>query len=138
LAYDWNSIVTDRYFLMLDRLCVIYRVVNLLAYFDPATMCATASDFVIAPLPSQKGLWEANDELSWYTASQKIPKTQPPFGLAKSGQVIKLFRMEQMHSLHGYYSLDVSKSESAENWEEWCAGMDGLGGLIMLAASLIV
>ena len=89
-------------------------------------------------MPSHKGLWEANDELSWHTASQRIPKSRPLFGLAKSGQVIKLFRKEQMHTLHGYYSLDVSKSESAENWEEWCAGMDGLGGLIMLAASLIV
>lgn len=128
---------TDR---MLNRLCVIYRVVNLLVYFDPAAMCDMSSDFVIAPLPAKKGLWEANDKLTWHAESKMIPKAQPPFGLAKNGQVVKLhgIEAENMHGLHGYYSLDVSKSESAENWEEWCSGMDGLGGLIMLAASLIV
>jgi hypothetical protein len=30
------------------------------------------------------------------------------------------------------------KGTSGENWEEWCSGMDGFGGLIMLAASMIV
>lgn len=112
---------------------------NLLVYFDPAAMCDLASDFVIAPLPAKKGLWEANDELSWHVENRRFSKPQPPFGLTKKGQVVKLTGVEphHMHYLPGYQTLNVSKAESAENWEEWCSGMDGLGGLVMLAASLI-
>lgn len=112
---------------------------NLLVYFDPAAMCDLASDFVIAPLPAKKGLWEANDELSWHVENRRVSKPQPPFGLTKKGQVVKLTGVEphHMHYLPGYQTLNVSKAESAENWEEWCSGMDGLGGLVMLAASLI-
>jgi hypothetical protein len=29
-----------------------------------------------------------------------------------------------------------TESESNTHWQEWCSGMDGLGALIMLAASL--
>lgn len=28
-------------------------------------------------------------------------------------------------------------ARSMANWEEWCSGMDGFGGLVMLAASLV-
>lgn len=103
-------------------------------------MCDMSSVFVIAPLPGPKGLWEADNELSWHMESKKVAKIQPPFGLTKNGQVVKLHELEpnQMHSLPESYTLNVSKSDSAENWEEWCSGMDGLGGIIMLAASLIV
>lgn len=122
-----------------NRLCVIYRVVNLLVYFDPAAMCDLSTDFVIAPLPARKGLWEAKDELSWHVENRRVAKPQSPFGLTKNGQVVKLsgFEPDHTHILPGYYTLDISKAESAENWEEWCSGMDGLGGLVMLAASLI-
>lgn len=109
-------------------------------YFDPAAMCDMSSEFVIAPLPAKKGLWEANDELSWHVEYGRVSIAQPPFGLTKKGQVVKLSGIEpdwHMHSLPGYYTLNVSKSESAENWEEWCSGMDGLGGLVVLTASLI-
>jgi hypothetical protein len=113
--------------------------VNLLVYFDPAAMCDLSSEFVIAPLPARKGLWEANDELTWHVENRRVSKPQPLFGLTKKGQVVKLTGIESgnMHSLPGYYALDISNAESAENWEEWCSGMDGLGGLVMLAASLI-
>jgi UDP-N-acetylmuramyl pentapeptide phosphotransferase/UDP-N-acetylglucosamine-1-phosphate transferase len=30
----------------------------------------------------------------------------------------------------------MSQTESSANWQEWCAGMDGLASLIMLAVSL--
>ena len=31
-----------------------------------------------------------------------------------------------------------STSTKAADWEDWCAGMDGFGGLVMLAAELVV
>jgi hypothetical protein len=38
--------------------------------------------------------------------------------------------------LHKVHDADPSPLGSPANWDEWCSGMDGLGGLIMLAASL--
>ena len=31
---------------------------------------------------------------------------------------------------------EVDEAESSRNWVEWCAGMDGLGALVMLTGSL--
>jgi hypothetical protein len=33
---------------------------------------------------------------------------------------------------------EVNTAAAAELWEEWCTGIDGFGGLVMLAASLIL
>ncbi|OOQ83247.1 hypothetical protein PEBR_36153 [Penicillium brasilianum] len=131
---DWIFEESER------RLCAICRIVNLLVYFEPASMCDMSSVFVVAPLPAPKGLWEANDGLSWHVESKNADRIKPAFGLTKNGQVVKLGELEpnRMHTLPGSFSLNVSQSESAENWEEWCSGMDGLGGIIMLAASLVV
>ncbi|KNG85755.1 hypothetical protein ANOM_005732 [Aspergillus nomiae NRRL 13137] len=105
------------------RLCVIYRVVNMLVYFEPAAMCGLQTDLIIAPLPAKKQLWEAGNELVWKAESEKEPGIQTPFGLAANGDLVKLGK--------------PFATRGSANWEEWCSGMDGLGGLIMLAASLI-
>ncbi|PMD16193.1 hypothetical protein NA56DRAFT_731411 [Hyaloscypha hepaticicola] len=94
------------------RISLVYRVVNMLIYFEPAAMCTLQADLILAPLPARKQLWEAPDEFVWKAESKKDPGAQTDFGL--------------------------TANESSENWEEWCLGMDGFGGLVMLAASLIV
>jgi hypothetical protein len=40
-------------------------------------------------------------------------------------------------SLNGVFHVKGEKRIVKAEWEEWCAGMDGLGGLVMLAASLV-
>lgn len=47
------------------RLGIVFRVINLIVYFDPGTMCSLQSDLVLAPLPAKKALWDAPDELAW-------------------------------------------------------------------------
>ncbi|KAJ5176203.1 uncharacterized protein N7482_002080 [Penicillium canariense] len=123
-----------------QRLCVIHRVVNLLVYFDPAAICDMSSEFVIAPLPAKKQLWEASDELTWRTESKKAPKIQTCFGLAKTGKIKKLHEVQPggSDSASPCETVNATTSESAGHWEEWCSGMDSLGGIVMLAASLIV
>jgi hypothetical protein len=63
------------------------------------------------------------------------------FGLASNGELVKLDD-DQLYcgdAMLLYGSLDArTPSKNTENWEEWCLGMDGFGGLVMLAASLIV
>ncbi|KAF2801434.1 uncharacterized protein BDZ99DRAFT_553252 [Mytilinidion resinicola] len=122
------------------RLAVVYRVVNMLVYFEPAAMCHLQEDLVLAPLPAKKQLWEAGDEFRWKSESERDPGVQTAFGLAANGELVKLDEGQVYCSdailLHR--PLDASTpSRGIANWEEWCSGMDGFGGLVMLAASLI-
>ncbi|KAK2785637.1 hypothetical protein FQN52_008324 [Onygenales sp. PD_12] len=124
------------------RLCVIYGVVNMLVYFEPATMCNLQADIIIAPLPVKKQLWEAADEFVWKAESQRDPRVQTALGLAANGELVHLDIDQQHHReaalFHTTKPLNaLTPSRSVENWEEWCSGMDELGVLVMLAASLI-
>jgi hypothetical protein len=120
---------------------VVYRVVNMLIYFEPAAMCDIPADLLLAPLPAKKQLWEAGDEFAWREESQREPGIQVSFGLAPDGDIIKLdeSRLSCNDAWVSYHSSDsMTPSRSTASWEEWCAGADGFGGLVMLAASLIV
>ena len=113
----------------------------MLVYFEPAALCDHPRDLVLAPLPARKQLWEAGDEFVWKTESEKDFGLQAAFGLTATGELI------QVDGSVGCSSDDVilreslgvmASSSTTTSWEEWCSGMDGLGGLVMLAASLIV
>jgi hypothetical protein len=112
----------------------------MLVYFEPAAMCDLQTDLVLAPLPAKKQLWEAGDEFLWKAESEREPGVQTAFGLAANGELVNLDEGQLYCSdavlLHK--SLDARiPSRSTANWEEWCSGMDGFGGLVMLTASLI-
>jgi hypothetical protein len=123
------------------RLGVIYRVFNMLIYFEPGAMCDMPTDLILAPLPARKQLWEAGDEFAWRAESQREPGIQVSFGLAADGNIVKLdesrFSCSDVWLLH-HSSDSRTPSRSTASWEEWCTGADGLGALVMLAASLIV
>jgi len=123
-----------------QRLTVVYRVVNMLVYFEPAAMCQLQPDLILAPLPAKKQLWEAADEFVWKAESEREPGAQTDFGLAANGELVKLDEGQPYcgDTVLLYKSLDARTPSSTANWEEWCSGMDGFGGLVMLAASLIV
>ena len=114
----------------------------MLVYFEPAGKCNLQTDLILAPLPAKKQLWEAGDEFVWKAEREREPRAQTEFGLAANGELVKLDERQPYCSdvVLLYKSLDAcrSSSGSTENWEEWCAGMDGFGGLVMLAASLVV
>ena len=120
---------------------MVYRVMNMLVYFEPAAICTLQKDLIIAPLPAKKQLWEAGNELLWETETRKEPRDQIAFALAANGELVTLSE-NQLYcgdSVILYKSLDVGIPEkSSAHWEEWCSGMDGFGGLVMLAASWIV
>ena len=113
----------------------------MLIYFEPATLCNLQPDLILAPLPAKKQLWEAGDESVWKAESEKEPGVQTAFALAANGELVKLDD-GQLHCNHAvlfYTSFDAQPPLGGNtNWEEWCSGMDGFGGLVMLAASLIV
>ncbi|KAK2762071.1 hypothetical protein FQN54_001078 [Arachnomyces sp. PD_36] len=123
------------------RLCVVYRVVDMLVYFEPAALCDVPTHLILSPLPARKQLWEAANETIWKSERDRDPEVQTAFGLASNGELIKLSESEFSRCKDAVLlrkSPNSRKSStSTENWEEWCAGMDGFGGLVMLAASLL-
>ena len=121
------------------RLCLVYRVVNMLVYFEPASLCNLQPDLVIAPLPARRQLWEASDYLTWKEEADR--EFQSVLGLATNGELVRLDEGEASRGsplllLHDSIYNRTSSRRTA-SWEEWCSGMDGMGGLVMLAASLI-
>lgn len=117
-----------------NRLCLIYRIIDMLAYFEPAAMCDLPSDLILAPLPARKQLWESSNEFAWNLESSKDILGEPVFGLPATGDLVKLSE-SRIHCGRSWMSTD--NSNDTANWEEWCSGMDSLGGLVMLAASLV-
>ncbi|SPQ25758.1 7ae919f1-8516-4992-a306-67b5314558d6 [Thermothielavioides terrestris] len=125
-------------------LCVIFQVVGLLFYFEPAGMCNVRreTNLVIAPLPSRKQLWEARDELAWRAEVERDEaEARTAFALAANGDLVKLEDQDHLHCVSDAVQIRTHRPVegplwTTTNWDEWCSGMDALGGLIMLAASL--
>ena len=122
------------------RVSVVYRVVNMLVHFEPAKLCEMQTDLVLAPLPAKRQLWEAPDQFSWKTASEKDDGSETLFAMTSNGELVQLedsttycTTTEQLR----YRPLADQTSRKSVLWEEWCSSMDGFGGLVMLAASLV-
>jgi hypothetical protein len=106
----------------------------MLIYFDPAALCDLDTDLVLSPLPSRKTLWEAGDKFAWKEVNERGSPHQPNFALASNGDLVEL---DIGKPCSGGLSLYAEfQSRRTASWQEWCAGMDSFGGLVMLAASL--
>ncbi|KAL4763907.1 uncharacterized protein BDW70DRAFT_148284 [Aspergillus foveolatus] len=134
LDANWNEWIFEE---SRRRLSIIFRMVNMLTYFQPAARCDLPTDLVLAPLPAKKPLWEANNWIEWKTELQKEPRIQQTaFGLATTGELVRLDKAHGQSGPISHLALDAATvSRSAASWEEWCSGMDGFGALVMLAAS---
>ena len=67
-------------------------------------------------------------------------EVQPDFGLVPNGDLVRLAEGQLYcgDAAIRYSSLDaMTPATSTDYWAECCSGMDALGGLIMLAASLV-
>lgn len=109
----------------------------MLVYFEPAAMCPLhQTGLSIAPLPAKKQLWEAGDESAWKAESEREAgaAAQSAFALSANGELLKL-RQGQLR-WNQLFHPGTAPWRTAD-WDEWCSGMDGLGGLVMLAASMV-
>lgn len=118
------------------RLALVYQILKMLYSLDPATACTDPDGFLLAPLPAKKQLWEAPDAQNWMAETTRNEGHPIVFGVLTSGQMVKM--QEQQIVMPGEVGATsgVGEEESARNWQEWCAGMDGLGALVTLATSL--
>lgn len=119
---------------------MVYQILNLLISFDSSSICHLQPDVVVAPLPTEKHLWEAPDAIVWQTVNEKKAALRVEFGLSKDGQLVKMARskalINEVNSLGRCLETEVP-SGSTSSLAEWCSVMDSLGGLVMLAASLM-
>ena len=117
------------------RLALVYQILKMLYSLDPATSCTDPDGFLLAPLPARKQLWEASDAESWMVEKSRDGPVSSVFGVLTGGQMVKLQEQQIiMPDEVGFPSR--TEEESARHWQEWCAGMDGLGALVTLATSL--
>jgi hypothetical protein len=123
--------------LMSNRLAMTFKTIGMLFSTEPAGSCVLPDGFLLAPLPARKQLWEAPNETQWMAQKSNDVRGDAVFGVKVGGQMVKLETYGTIlpdGNVRG--PEEVSESESNSNWQEWCAGMDGLGALLMLAASL--
>ena len=58
------------------------------------------------------------------------------FGVMVNGDMVKIYEHQALPSADTISMQPDRSMESSANWQEWCSGMDELGALVMLAASL--
>ena len=97
---------------------------------------------LLGPLPAERPLWEAGDELVWNAACKReCGRLQTAFGMGTNGDLLRLndgrLTCGKVPVLQSKSFDERAPKRSTASWEEWCSGMDGLGGLVMLAASLV-
>ncbi|KAL4881032.1 hypothetical protein BJY04DRAFT_218550 [Aspergillus karnatakaensis] len=127
------------------RLAIIYRILYSLIYFAPAADCDRPADLLLAPLPAKKQLWEAADEGDFKREVEKEDIAgvyRSGFGIDSKGDLVRLDKRslgprESEDEVLIHTALDVGVLRRAAKWEEWCVGMDGMGGIVLLAASLV-
>jgi hypothetical protein len=119
---------------------VTFRTISMLLSTEPAGGCYLLDDFLLAPLPAHKRLWKSsNNETQWMLGKSRDFEAASVFGIKTSGQMVKLGgRVAVMESseILSAHPKELDERESSANWQDWCSGMDELGALIMLAASL--
>jgi hypothetical protein len=114
-----------------------FKTLGMLFSTEPAGSCVLPDGFLLAPLPARKQLWEAPNETQWMAQKSNDVRGDAVFGVKVGGQMVKLETYGTILPVENVRGPEeVSESESNANWQEWCAGMDGLGALLMLAASL--
>jgi hypothetical protein len=101
---------------------------------EPAGACVLLDGFLLAPLPARKQLW---DEAQWLVGMSNDVRGDAVYGIKPGGQMAKLDTYGTVLPDIGDIGIkEPTESESNQNWQEWCSGIDGLGALVMLAASL--
>jgi hypothetical protein len=104
---------------------------------DPAPSGVEPDGFLLAPLPGRKQLWEAPDDAqAWMAEKSRDGPFSSVFGVLTGGQMVRLQEQQVVLANDINFPLGIVDEESASNWQEWCAGMDGLGALVTLATSL--
>lgn len=73
----------------------------------------------------------------WAAATNKEPVVQTAFAMAANGDLVEV-DADQAHCDDSTVLRNIkAPSRRIADWGEWYSEMDGFGGLVMLAASLV-
>ncbi len=116
-----------------SRTAIIFRILDAVLDLN-TTVCALPENFVLVPLPARKLLWEASTPEAWRAELGRGQKEEEEFGLRSDGELTRV-RLGTNFAIIEYGNDGLENGN--RNWQDWCAGMDGFGSLIMTAASML-
>jgi hypothetical protein len=106
------------------RTLSLYRVISIFMNLETAKPCRPIPGFLDAPLPAAKTLWNAPTAVTW--------KKEFDFSVELLGNRSVLTNGKLVLMQAG---ADENKSETG--WDDWLAGIDGLGLLVIIATSML-
>jgi hypothetical protein len=92
---------------------------------ETAAPCRPISDFLDAPLPAVKTLWNAPDSVTWEKEYKHYLEQLGSSDLSTNGRLILLL-------------AGAGANRRGVGWDDWFAGIDGLGVLVVIATSMLV
>jgi hypothetical protein len=92
---------------------------------ETAAPCRPISDFLDAPLPAVKTLWNAPDAVIWKKEYEHYLKQLGSGNVSTNGKLILLH-------------AGAGTNDREAGWDDWFAGIDGLGVLVAIATSMLV
>jgi hypothetical protein len=106
------------------RTVTIVKIINTIFHADLSIPCPKMPEYKAAPLPSHQSLWGAHNELNWNIEYFKNIRQSGPHGMLSNGDLVEL-------------KSGVSyQTDRKLDWDNWYAGADTLGILVMIAANL--
>jgi hypothetical protein len=108
----------------MPRTAAVTQVFRMLIQTDITMACPGTSKFKFSPLPSRKSLWAATNEVEWgieYAMSSSRPGM---YAILKNGDLVEITRSDEDLQMH------------IKDWDDWYAGSDELGILIMTILNL--
>ena len=94
-------------------------------HLETAKACRPQPGFLDAPLPAANAVWNASDPVVWRKEYEYSLKQRGGEKMPSSGMLIL------MHA-------GVFRNNRQVVWDDWFAGIDGLGTLIFIATSMVV
>ncbi|KAE9373811.1 hypothetical protein N431DRAFT_544662 [Stipitochalara longipes BDJ] len=107
------------------RTLSLYRVVGMCMHLETAKPCRPLPGFLDAPLPAASSIWNASNAMIWKKEYEYSLKQRA------SGNVLAHGNLILMHA-------GAFKNNCEAVWDDWFAGIDGLGILVVIATSMIL
>jgi hypothetical protein len=106
------------------RTLSLYRVISIFINLETAKSCRPIPGFLDAPLPAPKTVWSASDASTWEKEYQLY------FEQFGNGDWLTNGALILMHAGAG--------TDGGARWDDWFAGIDGMGVLVVVATSMLV
>jgi hypothetical protein len=91
---------------------------------ETAKPCRPIPGFLDAPLPAAKTLWNTPNAVTWKKEYELSIEEVGSRNMLTNGELILL-------------QAGAGENNSEAGWDDWLAGIDGLGVLVVIATSML-